>query len=142
MNTPSIETFLRLTAPKHPEISRIPHGVAQILEKACNEVYALLALAHAEVAASHQPPDVIGTVIPWEGHDNLQLEYKAATPGGRVRLLDIRCRGASVAEHLMTGLWDSAEAWLAENITEQPSESRSRKITAMDRADERAERAA
>ena len=141
MNTISIEKFLHLTAPKNPDVSSIPHGVAQILERACGEVYALLALAHAEVAACHQPADARGGLCLWEGHEPLQLEGREDRHG-RMHLLDIRARGVSVSEHLAEGLWEEAEAWLQEHHASGAPPAVVRRAAAMDRADERAERAA
>jgi hypothetical protein len=141
MNTPSIEQFLHLTAPKNPDVSRIPHGVAQILERACGEVYGLLAVAHAEVAAMHQPADARGSLYVWEGHEPLQLEGREDRHG-KMHLLDIRCHGASVSEHLADGLWDKAEEYLKERYASGTTPAVAARASAMDRADERAERAA
>ncbi len=141
MPPPTIDTFLRLTRPQNPAISTIPHGVAQILERACGEVYALLALAHAEVAACHQPADAEGALYAWEGREPLQLEGSADSRG-KMHLVDIRVRGASVSEHLARGLWAEAEEYLQTRHPRDEPAALSRRAAVMDRADEREARAA
>lgn len=141
MKTPSIDTFLHLTRPQNPAISNIPHGVAQILERACGEVYALLAVAHVEVAACHRPADAQGELYDWHGREPLQLEGSEDSRG-KMHLLDIRVRGASVCEHLARGLWEEAEDYLQNHHAREDSPALVRRASALDRGDERCERAA
>lgn len=108
-----------------------------------NEMQELADAAHTEIAAIHQPTDIIGTghLEDWTGHEPLQLEVYPSL-GGRFNLHDIRVRGRSVSEWLQDGLWDEAEQWIGENLDREPTESERRTVERMDRHDELAERAA
>ena len=105
-----------------------------------NEMQELADAAHTEIAAIHQPTDLIATgwMEPWPEHEPLQLEIYP-TLGGRFNLHGIRVRGAHVGNWISSQLWSDAEQWIREHLDDNTT---NKTVDRMDRADEIAERKA
>ncbi len=136
MKTQDIDTLLHAIKPDghgaNPLATEL-HRLACALQEQTDKV-------HAALDAVRNPQfkgDVVGELVSWPGRFPLELDHSDGT------LHDILVRGASVSDHLASGLWAQAEAEvMAMFCYGEQSESQKAKVARMDAADLRSERAA
>lgn len=135
MKTYDIDVLLHVIKPdghgSNPLATEL-HKLACALQEQTDKVHAAL----DTVRNPQFKGDVLGELMPWPGRFPLELDHSGDF------LNDIFVRGQSVSEHLASGLWEEAEAYVKERCEPELSAGTRRTIARMDAADLRSARAA